>query len=358
MSVISGELLSALDDTRVARSRAAAPGEWYSFGRGALHVAADDDVFRERFRRIFGECRCDPEAAMSLVQGRLHVRTILPAGVVEAELACPEPIDLLALVMDLFSARDLTEVPSVRPGWRMLAERHASADPVLAFKGDRIVAPRGYGWQAVMAHCGVIRVMTLQKDMVFFHAASAAIGDKGVLIFGNKGAGKTTLSLALAERGHAFLGDEYAAVSATDRQLVPFRRTASIREGVRPGGVDEFLAGRDCDTEINIDGTRRVRAAVGEMFPAAAVRPAQLTHAFFLRRLSARPEVERFTPRVEDLPLLAPLLCTVWGMSAGQLSLKFLRLLSGTRCFYLSPGGLPEDTAELIERTVEDECQS
>src|SRR5262249_45596822 len=154
-------------------------------------------------------------------------------------------------------------------GWRMLAEVASPTNPVLAFRGTQIIAPKRYGWQAVVAHSAVSLVMMLQRDVLFFHAASVVLGGRGVLIFGDKGAGKTTLSLTLAGRGHAFLGDEYAAVSATDLQLFPFRRTASIREGPRSQKVDEFLAVRNCEFEVNADGTTRRRAAVRDIFPEA-----------------------------------------------------------------------------------------
>jgi len=165
-----------------------------------------------------------------------------------------------------------------------------------------------------VAHSAVSLVMMLQKDVLFFHAASVAIGERGVLIFGAKGAGKTTLSLSLAGRGHAFLGDEYAAVSAIDFRLFPFRRTASIREGPRHERVDAFLSGQRCQMEVNADGTTRRRAPVGAIFPDAAPRPALLTHAFFLRRFASRPGTEPFRSGMESLSLLAPLLCTVWGV--------------------------------------------
>jgi energy-coupling factor transporter ATP-binding protein EcfA2 len=196
--------------------------------------------------------------------------------------------------------------------------------------------------------------MMIQRDVLFFHAASLAIGGKGVLIFGPKGAGKTTISLALAGRDHSFLGDEYAAVSASDFELLPFRRTASIREGPRTEQVDEYLAAHDCQVENNLDGTTRRRACVGEIFPGATPRSAFLTHAFFLSGFASRPGLRRFQPGIESLHLLAPLLCTVWGVPASVRALSFLRLLSRARCYQLEAGGHPDETAALVEQTVEE----
>jgi len=328
--------------------------EWYCFGRGLLQSAVTDIEFALRFRRIFSECRCPPNRVFSLPRVQLAVHRFADRGFVAARIQCPAEVDLPVFIQELFPSRNYKEVGCSEAGWRVLAEKPVPCVPVLAFRDGWMVAPADYGWQAVVGHCAVSLVMMLQKDMLFFHAASVAIGEKGVLIFGEKGAGKTTLSLALADRNHAFLGDEYAALATADFRLLPFRRTASIREGPRSERVDSFLARCDCPVEVNTDGTMRRRAAVGEIFPAAAAHPARLTDVFFLRGFAPRPKVEHFTPDLQSFPLLAPLLCTVWGMRAGERVLEFLKLLSRARCFMLLAGGHPDETAELVERIVED----
>ena len=334
------------------------PVQWYRFARAVLGVACDDEAFRGRFQTIFAECACPSEVAQNLPQVRLELRTKPELGLSLASFAEPEPLDPVAFTVRLFPERQYVEVPTGQPGWRMLAAAGNPGTPVMGFRGTQILVDRSHAWQSVIAHYAVNDAMRLQKDVLFFHAASVAIADHGVLITGPKGAGKTTLSLALAARNHGFLGDEYAAVAADSGQMLPFRRAASIRPGPRPSQLDQYLRNHEGKLESGADGSVRVRASVAEIFPAARPRAVRLTHAFFLRQFSPRPLAEGFTPGGRHLSLLVPYLCTVWAVEPGRRAVEFLNLLANTRCFYLDAGGSPEETAELIEKTVEGQWDS
>src|SRR6185436_16032492 len=102
-----------------------------------------------------------------------------------------------------------------------------------------------------------------------FHAASVVVAGRGLLVVGPKASGKTTTALTLASRGHAFLGDEIAAV-CEDRKMLPFRRAASIRTGMRGARVAQRLGDGAFPAETFPDGSARVLANVAELFPSAA----------------------------------------------------------------------------------------
>jgi hypothetical protein len=91
------------------------------------------------------------------------------------------------------------------------------------------------------------------------------------------------------------------------------------------------------------------------MFPEAAARVVPLTHAFFLRRFAARPKVERFARERAELLRASPLLATVSGQPSGRLAIKLLRTLGKARLFNLDVGGSPEETADLIEKTMKED---
>ena len=61
-----------------------------------------------------------------------------------------------------------------------------------------------------------------------YHGATLAHGDRACLIVGASGFGKTTLALALAQRGLRLLSDELGAVTASGR-VSPFARTVRLR---------------------------------------------------------------------------------------------------------------------------------
>ena len=134
---------------------------------------------------------------------------------------------------------------------------------------------------------------------------------------------------------------------------MPFRRAVSIRVGPQAGAVEQFLRQHDVEMETLADGTNRWRVPVSRIFPDAKPRPVSLTHAFFLNGISARPQATAFEFSSRHLPLLGQLHATFISKFAGERTLTFLNLFRRVRCYKLSPGGTPDQTADLIETIVE-----
>ncbi|MBC5809713.1 MAG: hypothetical protein GIW95_02490 [Candidatus Eremiobacteraeota bacterium] len=68
------------------------------------------------------------------------------------------------------------------------------------------------------------------EDWRAFFGAAVNIGGKAVLIAGASGVGKTTLALALLDRGARLYGDEHVLVRRKDKMVAAFPRTMMIRE--------------------------------------------------------------------------------------------------------------------------------
>ncbi len=328
----------------------------YHLGRGVLVLATDDDMLRLRFQQKFAECACPVETDSNSPQVRCEIRTDYPLGRSLVSFSELEPLDSVGFALCLFPDGEYVECFSYDDddGWRRLALSSTPATPVLAIRAGEILVDHHEGWQGMVARYAVSNVLRLQKDLIFLHAASVAIGKSGVLISGAKGAGKTTLSLTLASQGHGFLGDEYAALCTDSSELIPVRASASIRHGPCTAELREYFGKHECEQAVNLDGTERVWIRVSDIFPEAQPHSVPLTHLFFLRRFSTRPYAEPFTPQSRHLSLFSPLAATLWDVSAGHRAVEFLRLLAKARCFYLDVGGTPDDTADLIETTVEE----
>ena len=328
--------------------------ERYLFGRSLLSLTCEDGSFSRRFREIFAECAYDSSGGENIPVLGLEVRSARSNPQVLTVSLVPSLIDGADFVRQLFPERQYLECSTLAPKWRMLALPNAPSEPVFAFGPSTILVSRSHPWQHMVAMYAISNAFRLQPDTFVFHAASVAINGKGVLLFGDKGAGKTTLSLCLASRGHAFLGDEWGAVSALTSELLPMRSLSSIRQGPRARGVDEYLRENLCEEDTLLDGTKRVRARVGTMFPRASARVVPLSHAFFLRRFAARPAVEQFARGGADLLRASPLLATISGHSSNQLALELLRTLGKASLWNLDVGGSPEETADLIEKTLKE----
>jgi len=204
----------------------------------------------------------------------------------------------------------------------------------------------------------VSAAMSLQRDVLHVHAASVEVRGLAALLMGHGGAGKTTLSLALASRGHTFLGDNQACIRIKSREVLPFRRSASIKPGPRARAITKLLNENPNET-IKLPGGRTVTLMrVGDCFPRPQNEAYPFGAFFYLRRFGDRPRVERFRPTMSNSDFLGRLgadSTAVFGFSPSRRFMNviiLMQLLSEVPCFFVD-AGTPEETAELIERTME-----
>jgi hypothetical protein len=327
--------------------------EWYSFGAALLGVESQDEAFAARFKDIYSECAVQLPLDETLPKVTLRVTTLPSEAYWLVVSVTPALPGGLGFLRQLFPDRGYKEWTDARQRWRILAEAEAPDEPLLAVGPSEILVSRRHAWQQLVAMYAISSAIWLQSDVFVLHAASIGIFDKGLLLSGPKGAGKTTLALSLASRGHAFLGDEWAAVSLSG-ELLPIRRAASIREGPHPNGLDEYISAHRCHVETLPDGTKRVRTQVGRIFPQAAAQVVLLTDICFLRGFSDRAGIVPFADHSGELPPISPLLASVWGRPPAERALSLLRSLERTRWWHLVVGGSPEETADVIEEAVKE----
>lgn len=340
----------------LADALAAVPGRSrphrYRLGDGYLEVRSDDTRLSDRLRLLFLECAVDqiPEDGLPRVGCTVHA----PAGEEFALVVFqdPEPLDQVAFTLQVMSDRGYQEAASPVPGWRMIEMPTPGGVGHMAVSGDRLLVHRDTPWQALVGSLAMNRLFRLQRGMVFLHAGSIGIRGQGLLLIGPKGAGKTTLSLALAARGHGFLGDEIAGVRISSLELVPVRRSLAVRDGPRAGAVGDALDREAAPYEPFPDGTQRRRAYADQLFPGATVMALPLRRVVFLRGFAPEPSLEVVAPGREHLSMLTPLGATLWGMSAFSRTRDLLKIITEVPCALLHPGP-PELTAELLINSLE-----
>ncbi len=330
-------------------SQASGPAEdWYRIGDGYLGISSADRILRHRFRVVVGECRTQGPGQSGPVV-RCTVRTHASRGAHLIRFDQPSP-DLLAFTTRVFDKPSFVREDAGAPGWALL-HGLATNQTEIAIGGNSMLARGGRGWQPFVGSLAVQLLLALQKDTLFFHAACVAVKGAGALLVGAEASGKTTLSLALAARGHAFIGDELAGVRP-DLQLVPCRRAVSIRSGPRATGVDDALRRVRPRVEYLSDGTKRLRVQCRELFPVP--EPARLRTMLFLRRFADRPRVEPFTPGSEHLAWLQPLPASLWSSATSVRVMRVAALMSRVRCAFVDLGD-PDHTAQEVEQFLEDE---
>lgn len=291
----------------------------FAIAEVAVHIDSDDEPFLQEFAQLFG---ADAPAPTRL-QMHVHVR------------AGGNGLGVLTIEADGFE-----DAPALVTA---LAPSEAKtglhfADGVCTFETH----PR---WQRVLAHFVFLRALRRRPDALFLHAASLAVQDRGVLICGPKGAGKTTIALALAARGHVLLGDETAAYAVDTAELLPLRRPARVKPGPRSSFVDRAL--RSSRYATDDDGLTSI--PLSPLFPPAA-GPVRLHSVVALKGFAPTPEVRAVPAGRAMLAALQPLPPAL-DDSAMRVVLRLASLLSRAACFEVRLGDA-DATAAALEAAV------
>jgi len=175
------------------------------------------------------------------------------------------------------------------------------------------------------------RYTRLVRDAFLTHAALLTRDGKGVLLCGEPGAGKTTLTLALAGAGFGYQGDDIARIDAGGRASgAPF--APAIKAGAWPLLESRLPALRKLPTYVRSDGQfvryLPMRGIRREAVPIHAVvtldrQPAATAHVTPMEPLETLTTIlgSAFSPKGSiDAPSLAALSKSLNGARCGRLT--------------------------------------
>lgn len=306
----------------------------------SLVVETDDAAFTAEFTRLFGGPANDGGAPVARLRATVAAGADAGRGHIEIEgdALADGPAFLLQFASQTVP---FVELPATSgESWIGI---EGIEQPLFIFQGSTCSFLKGARWRRIVAHFLFLRALRLRSDLLFFHAASVRIGDRGILLVGPKGTGKTTLSLAIAGAGHDLLGDETAAFEPATGLLLPMRRPASIKPGIRSRLVDERLtAAAEVADE---DGVMHV--APSRLFGESMPQTAPLRAVVFLEGFAAAPRIDAVTAGRDELASMQPLRCSGLLDAPSRNVLAMIRLLNGVRCYRLRAGD-PDATANLM----------
>lgn len=323
-----------------------------------LDIASNDAPFLEELVGRYGDCVVPgPGAAAALRCAIGRTREGFLAFDFSGAVV-PDPFDsALTPFRMLRHLRGEVVDGHPKPGWKAFVRGGNRDDILIAGNRTRLLVRLDGYTRDLATDCLVAVALRAQPEILFLHAASFAIAGRGALLIGSAKSGKSSMVLALASRGHGFLGDDLAAVRCAKAELLPYPKSA----GLRAGPPAEEIEARACAFRsipgTGLDGIPRRYVRVGDMFPRSASESKPLECVFILDGFAQSARLTSYRPDLKDiqrLKVVASENVPGWGDSAGGDLMRFLRvtdLLSRVRCYLLKLGGLDE-SAVLIEQAM------
>ena len=218
-----------------------------------------------------------------------------------------------------------------------LIRREGDGATVMRWEGEDLWVSSEHAPSRVLIEAAVCRTLVGQPSLLLLHAGAVVIEGAALLLVAPSGGGKTTLTMALSDRGHGLLTDELALWDRRDGAIVPFPRTLFPRQpGVRDDSAPRLAR------SPNDWGPRPGRTGLGG--------------ALFLGEQGAEVAFRPFVPSLETLTELRPLthsflVASTWGMTEGAWLVRYASVAAGLAalpCAHLSLGSV-EETADAIE---------
>lgn len=303
----------------------------YNFFDVDLTIGSDDPSFINEFESVFGR-GLPGDGSRASIKLTLRGDELHFAG---------DPLENPAAFLAGFSSPDIPLTLDGENGVRVGDD----PQPMFVFDGDRVRVRKIDAWRRIVSHMLFLRLIRRRSDLLFFHAASIGIGGRAFLLIGPKGRGKTSVSLALASRGHSFLGDETAIVEPATMLVHPFHRPVGIKRGPCASRVAEALA----DAQFPAEGI--LRTPIVNLLSIEESSPLPLGGVFFLQSFEETTRIEPVTAGRDELSQMQPLASSFAAGTAAQRVFAMVRLLGSTRCYKLWPSQ-PDSTAIDLEKAL------
>lgn len=206
------------------------------------------------------------------------------------------------------------------------------------------------GWEHAAPARSLLGAMLRPNHRHLVHAAAIGVNGAGALLVGHGGAGKSSTAVACLARGHAFLGDDYCAVS-----MDPEPTVHSIFSTGKLFPADAAILSPAIDAsryEGKPDDEKRILFFADD--PAAPLPKALPLRAIFAPRLGDGGATRARPMRAMNavLPVLTSTAAQTPGVG-GELLVALSRLARTLPCFELVLGSDRTAVADVIQRTME-----
>lgn len=205
------------------------------------------------------------------------------------------------------------------------------------------------GWEHAAPARSLLGAMLRSNHRHLVHGAAIGVNGAGALLVGHGGAGKSSTALTCFARGHAFMGDDYCAVSINPE---PFLHSIFCSGKLFPGDVALLAPSLAMGRRVGPDNEKEILFLTDR--PEARLPAALPLRAIFAPRLGdgAATRVRPSRPTEAVLPALTSTAAQTPGV--GRELLSVLSQLARTLpCFELRLGSDRRGVAEAMQETME-----
>jgi len=202
-------------------------------------------------------------------------------------------------------------------------------------------------WQRVIFPA-IAGLVSEALNVTVLHCGCVERDGMGLLLAGESGSGKSTLSLAMAQKGFAFLSDDWTYLSFANRQLLAWGLATPVK--LLPDTVDYFQELRTLEAGVSLNGERAYEVDPERVFGIRRSFRCEPRWLIFLER-QQKPghSFVRISPREAAASLESDLASLPPELSAlTEVQQATIKSLVERECWLLRHGENPHEIAQVL----------
>ena len=197
-------------------------------------------------------------------------------------------------------------------------------------------------------------VLGTTVGVVPVHCACLSKDGDGLLLAGNSGVGKSTLSVGLAQVGYDYISDDWTFLRREGEKLLAYGLSPIVK--LLPDAIEYFPQLAELQVHTSLNGELAYEVSMSDAFGASVTRRCEPRCFVFLERTPVPgSEFDAITPEQASEYVASSVERLPDQLAAAELTRKeVIRRISRLSCWRFCYGGTPEFAAQEIRKFLRD----